>query len=218
MMLVFNSCSGTSNAYYQTLKIAFSEQIDAQKSLTEVQQSEVDIILVKRGERPTAIMALAYLENNQHKWVSSDNVMLIMEKGRLIRTLGLDDNRLFVSNTEADPLKSLPHLSPTKDESQRNTWSRKADRANGEYGYPLNSVFSNGQLDNLQAFNFDIETIYYVETVKFQAPANYIRLDNSWKNHFWYSKDGQLLKSLQKISPLSESLEITYLSRIARLK
>lgn len=215
LLIILSSCSGTYKAYYQTLQIAFAEQVDAQKTLVEVQQSKVDIISVKRGERPAAIMALAYLENGQHKWVSNDEAMLIMHKGRLIRSLGLGDNRLFLSNLDNDPLNFLG--GNTSDDRLPKTWLRIADRAGDEYGYPLNSTFSPAQQDTIKALNLNIESIYFVETVKFDALTNYIRLRNSWENQFWYSKEGVLIKSIQQISPLSEPIEITYLSRIARL-
>jgi hypothetical protein len=216
LILMFScGCSGTYHAYYQTLKIAFAKQDNAKITTREVQQSEIDVISVKRGERPTAIMALAYLENDQHKWVSSDNVMLVMEKGRIIRTLGFEENLLHSSNTNFDPLKSLPNHSSDKPEPL--TWSRIIDRTGDEYGYPIESIFSQASQDTVQALNLKIEAILYVETLNYDAPANYLRFNNSWQNHFWYTKSGELIKSIQKVSPLSESLEITYLSRIARL-
>jgi hypothetical protein len=214
LILIFaSSCSGTYHAYYQTLKIAFSEQENARMTLTQVEQSEIDIISVKRGERPSVIMALAYLENDQHKWVSSDNVMLIMEKGRIVRTLGLSDELLYLSNTDIDPLKSLP-LTP---EDQPQTWSHIVDLSDDEYGYPIASIFNNASQDTIEALALNIEATLYVETLNYKAPANYIQLSKSWKNHYWYAKSGEMIKSIQKVSPLSESLEITYLSRIARL-
>jgi hypothetical protein len=215
IVILTSSCSGTYQAYYKTLKIAFSEQVDAQMTLIEVQQSEVDIISVKRGNRSAAIMALAYLENGQHKWVSNDSAMLIMRKGRIIRTLGLSDNQLYLSNIDNDPLRFLANGSQHNKLSE--PWLRIMDRSGDEYGYPLNSIFSQARKDTLNTFNLNIETIYYVETVKYEAPTNYIRLNNRWENHFWFAEDGGLIKSIQKTSPQSESLEITYLSRIARL-
>lgn len=216
-LLFVSGCSGTYHAYYQTLKIAFSEQEDVEMTLIDVQQSRIDVISVKRGNRPNAIMALAYIENGQNKWISSDNAMLILEKGRIIRTLGLNENLLYTSNTDLDPLKSLPYLPMTKSEPKNQTWSRIIDRSDDEYGYLLESNFSLGQVDNLQALNLNISTTLYFEIVSFQAPANYLQLNNSWKNQYWYAKNGELIKSIQQVSPLSESLEITYLSRIARL-
>jgi hypothetical protein len=210
---LISGCSGTYHAYYQTLKIALTEQDDAKLTRIEVQQSDVDVILVKRGERPAAVMALAYLEHNQHKWVSSDNTMLVMDKGRITRTIGLDKNLLHLLNTDFDPLKFLPkHAS---DKSQ--TWLRGIDLTGDEYGYPIESKFSQASPDTIQALSLDIEVMLYVETLQYKAPANYLRVNKSWKNHFWYAKNGDLIKSIQTLSPLSESLEITYLSRIARL-
>jgi hypothetical protein len=215
ILILISGCSGTYQAYYQTLKIAFAEQDNAKITLVEVQLSDIDVMSVKRGERPVAIMALAYIENSQHKWVSSDNTMLIMDKGRIIRTIGLNENLLYSSNTDSDPLKSLPNYSIEKPNQQ--TWSRIVDRTGDEYAYPIESIFSQASLDTVQALNINIEAILYVETLNYKAPANYLRLNSSWKNHFWYAKNGDLIKSIQKVSPLSESLEITYLSRIARL-
>jgi hypothetical protein len=216
LILMFScGCSGTYHAYYQTLKIAFAKQENAKITTQEVQQSEIDVISVKRGERPTAIMALAYLENDQHKWVSSDNVMLVLEKGRIIRTLGLEENLLYSSSSDLDPLKSLPH--PPKHQPEQLTWSRIIDRTGDEYGYPIESIFSQASPDTLQVLSLKIEAILYVETLNYNAPANYLRFNNIWQNNFWYAKNGDLIKSIQKVSPLSESLEITYLSRIARL-
>jgi hypothetical protein len=215
ILILISGCSGTYQAYYQTLKIAFAEQDNAKITLVEVQQSDIDVMSVKRGERPVAIMALAYIENSLHKWVSSDNTMLIMDKGRIIRTIGLNENLLYSSNTDSDPLKSLSNYSSEKPNQQ--TWSRIVDRTGDEYAYPIESIFSQASLGTVQALNLNIEAILYVETLNYTAPANYLRLNNSWQNHFWYAKNGDLIKSIQKVSPLSESLEMTYLSRIARL-
>ena len=213
ILILISGCSGTYQAYYQTLKIALAEQNDVKLTLTEVQKSDIDVMSVKRGERPVVSMALAYLENNQHKWVSSDNTMLIMDKGRIKRTLGLDKNLLHLSNIEFDPLKSLPNHSNNKSQS----WSRKLDLTDDEYGHPIESTFSQASPDIIQALSLDIEAILYVETLNYGASANYLRFNKSWENHFWFAKNGELIKSIQKVSPLSEYFEITYLSRIARL-
>jgi hypothetical protein len=139
--------------------------------------------------------------------------MLIMDKGRIKRTLGLNKNLLHLSNTNFDPLQSMPNHSNNKSQ----TWSRTLDLTGDEYGYPIESIFSQASPVTIQALSRNIEAILYVETLKYMAPANYIQFNKSWKNFFWYTKRGVLIKSIQKLTPLSESLEITYLSRIARL-
>jgi hypothetical protein len=216
LILIFTSaCSGTYHAYYQTLRIAFSDKSDAKMTLFEVQQSDVDVISVKRGERPTAIMALAFIENGQHKWVSSDKAMFIIDKGRLIRTIGLRKNLLHSSSADIDPLKSLPHK--TMYTPQKQKWIRAVDQTGDEYGYSVESTFSGAVQDSVQALNLDIGAILYVETLVYKAPTNHIRINRNWKNYYWFAKSGEMIKSMQMTSPLSEALEITYLSRIARL-
>ena len=214
ILIITSACSGTYQAYYQTLKIAFSDQNDAMLTLVEVQQSNIDVILVKRGERPSVIMALAYIENGHHKWVSNDNAMLVMDKGRLLRTIGLNENLLYSSSTDTDPLKSLPH---STDILQQQTWTRIVDQTGDGYGYPIESTFSAAVKDSVQTLNLNIEAVLHVETLNYRVPTNYIRLNKIWKNYYWYAKSGKLIKSIQITSPLSEALEITYLSRIARL-
>jgi len=210
--MLTTSCSGTYHAYYETLKLAFSESTDAQMSLVEVQQSPVDVISLKRGERPVAIMALAYLENAQHKWVSRDNAMLIIEKGRVVRTLGLKENLLYLANTKSDPLKSFPSVMPKKQ------WQSMADFTGDQYAYPLESTFTTEKSEVLQALSLNITTLLFVENVSYLAPANFIRVNNGWTNYYWYDKQsGELIKTIQTLSPLAEPLEITYLSRISRL-
>jgi hypothetical protein len=216
LILIFTSaCSGTYHAYYQTLKIAFSDKSDAKMTFVEVQQSSVDVISVRRGERPSVIMALAYIENGQHKWVSSDKAMFVIDKGRLIRTIGLNKNLLYSSSTDIDPLKSLPHK--TMYVPQKQKWIRTVDQTDDEYGYSIESSFNDAIQDSVQVLNLDIDAILYVENLIYKVPTDYIRINKNWKNYYWYTKSGEMIKSIQMTSPLSEALEITYLSRIARL-
>ncbi|WP_166425115.1 YjbF family lipoprotein [Paraglaciecola sp. 20A4] len=205
-------CSGTYHAYYDTLKIAFSAPQDANMTQEEVSASKTDVMSVKRGERPIAIMALAYLENGQHKWVSGDNAIMIMEKGRVVRTVGLDKNLLYLSNTESDPLKTITNTSAVS------SWLRSADWSGDEYGYPIHSSFSQPTSQTLRILNKDIETTLYAESLVYDAPSDYIRLNREWQNLYWFDKQtGTLVKSIQTLSPISEPIEFIYLSRIARL-
>jgi hypothetical protein len=199
LILIFTSaCSGTYHAYYQTLKIAFSDKSDAKMTLVEVQQSSVDVISVRRGERPSVIMALAYIENGQHKWVSSDKAMFVIDKGRLIRTIGLNKNLLYSSSTDIDPLKSLPHK--TMYVSQKQKWIRTVDQTDDEYGYSIESTFNDAIQDSVQALNLDIETILYVENIIYKVPTDYIRISKNWKNYYWYAKSGEMIKSIQMVA------------------
>ena len=74
---------------------------------SEVERVPYPSMEIKRGERAKAIMALAYIEAGQHKWISGDQAMLILEQGRIVRTLGFATNLIHLSDKSADPLKSF---------------------------------------------------------------------------------------------------------------
>ena len=206
------SCGGTYHAYYDTLKIALKEPQDASMTLEEVGQSSIDLMSVTRSERPTAIMALAYLEKGQHKWVSGDDIMFVLEKGRLVRTLGLDNDLIHTVNTKEDPLKDASHL------LKERQWQFALDWENDEYGYPVTSTFGQPMSEPLTILTKSIDSIRVTETLRFEAPSEYIQTTPEWQNYYWYDKTtGTLIKSKQTLSPLSEPIEMTYLSRIARL-
>ncbi len=212
VLILLSACSGTNQAYYQTLKLAFSKQENVRLTLPEVQQSKTDLAQVTRGDKASITMALAYLEEAQHKWVSADKAMLILEKGRIVRTIGLEEDLLYISNTHADPLKALA-------ESSGKNWTRKIDWANDKYGHTIQSSFNDATADTLEIFNQSFEVVKYIENVRYTAPSKFIQLDRQWQNVFWVDKQsGILLKSKQKLAPHTELIEMLYLSRIARLK
>ncbi|ABG41708.1 hypothetical protein Patl_3202 [Paraglaciecola sp. T6c] len=206
------SCGGTYHAYYETLKIALKEPKNASLSLDDVKVSKTDIMSVIRGDRPTAVMALAYLENGKHKWLSSDNALLVLEKGRIVRTIGFERDLLHVSNSFADPLKRSHHHLANQQ------WKMALDWENDEYGYPVTSTFGQPKSEALTILTKSIDSIRFTETLRFEAPSEYIQTKHEWHNYYWYEKTtGTLIKSKQTLSPLSEPIEMTYLSRIARL-
>lgn len=211
-LLSLSGCGGTYHAYYETIKIALEEPQNASMNLEEVQSSTIDVMSVTRGERPTAIMALAYLENGQHKWVSGDDAMLIMENGRIVRTIGLGHDLIYTANRSEDPLKQLPG------ELSNRAWDFSLDWNNDEYGYPVTSQLDDPQVTQLNILTKQLDTLLYTEKLRYEAPSNYVRTQHEWNNYYWFEKStGTLIKSKQTLSPLSEPIEMIYLSRIARL-
>lgn len=192
-----------------------SENKDVELSFTDVQQSKFDIIAVKFGERPSGTMALFHLENNKFKWISGDHVVFIIEDGRILRTQGLPTNLLYMSNVDLDPIKSLPLNLNYKNKLE--LWSRAADFTGDEYGHMIESTFQQDSKETLKLLDIDIETTLYVESLNYLVSTDYIRGNSHWKNYFWYTEDGTLIKSIQKLSPMAEPIEIIYLSRVVRL-
>ncbi|GAB2921976.1 YjbF family lipoprotein [Rheinheimera gaetbuli] len=211
-LLVLSACSGTYNSYIDTLQLAFSTPQDVNLTLQQVREARSDLIYVRHGERSQAAMALLRLEAGQHKWVSADNALLIMQQGRIVRTVGFTNDLLHLSNIQGDQIRQTEAINPATE------WLRLADWQNGEYGYALSSRFSVAPGEVMKFFGHSLNTTRITEQVTYASPANYVRLDNRWQNDFWFDTNtGTLIKSAQQLAPFGERFEMTYISRIARL-
>lgn len=207
--LFISACSNTQQAYLRNIQMFFESNADIVVSDEKIKNSFADLVLVKHGDSPQATMALAFVENGLHKWVSRDGVMFIFQRGRLIRSLGLKHNLLYVSNTQNDPLIAPSnYVTPVK-------WERIIDSEYGDYGARLNSsttVIIN-QLLTIQS--------RLIMTKKYEEHVNYDSVKygkHNWTNTFWVDQETeQLVKSIQKTSAQADPIEITYISRAIRL-
>lgn len=211
-ILTLSACSSTYRSYYETLKLAFTTSPDAELSLEQVKNTEYDLLYVKHGERPQAVMALAFIEKEQHKWLSADNALLILEQGRIVRTAGLSNDLQYLTNTAADPLKQpLAQL-------DKQQWLRLADWQGSEYGYQIKSVFTASENEELTIYNKTFNTVKVTEQLEYIDKPVFWRVDTKWNNTFWFDQaSGRLLKSQQQLSPFSEPFELLYVSQVARL-
>lgn len=212
LLLALTGCAGTYSSYLDTLKLAFASSEDVSLTLQQVRSAPSDLLYVRHGERSQAAMALLRLEAGQHKWVSADNALLIMEQGRIVRTVGFSNDLLHLSNTQADQIRQPDAINADS------RWLRLADWQNGEYGYVLESRFNVQPNQNVAFFGHEINTTLIIEQVSYNSKANYLRFDQQWQNYFWFdTASGTLIKSEQQLAPFTERLEMTYISRIARL-
>jgi hypothetical protein len=212
LLTLLSSCSSTHQAYLRTLKVALDESSDIVLQNSDIAQSPADLIYVKKGESATVVLALAFIQNGQYKWISADKVALIEQNGRLIKTLALEQNLDFVYSETEDPL-----IHPTTINNSAN-WFRLIDYDRSQFGVQVNSTFSNkgSQLLSIQESNF--ETILIEEKVVATESVNHRFKQNTWQNQFWVSKaSGKIIRSRQKVTPDGEYFDITYVSRALRL-
>lgn len=208
-LLILASCSSTQEAYIKNVNIFLDVKDGIQLTDEEIQAIEADLIYIVSGERPQATMALAFIEDGDYKWVSNDNVVFVMRNGRLKRSAGRDQDLLFVSNLELDPLKSGADLQTGA------SWTRYIDAESSFFGVKLSSEFQITKDASILIQDKSFQTLLVTEVVSFTSSAHD---DSNWVNKFWYDKDsGDLLKSVQKSLPNSDVFEITYVSRALRL-
>jgi hypothetical protein len=208
---VISACSGTYRGYVDMLKLAFTEQQDVVFRFSELIVAKHDYLYVRMGDRSQVALGLAEIEQGQFKWVSGDRALLITEHGRVVRTSGLKNDLIFLTNTVSDPLKR------PFDISAQSQWLRLADWQQGEYGYQIRSHYEVKPVETMLFFDVAINVIPVVEHLQYQNEANFARSDHSWQNTFWLdAKTGEVLKSNQLLAPGKETLELIFISEVVR--
>ena len=119
--LLLMSCSGTYRSYTDMLQPAFTETPDVQLPYAAIATAKHDYLYVKQGEQAQVAMGLMFIEQGQFKWVSADRVVLVTEQGRIVRTIGLNNDLLHLTNSSSDPLKRRLNSTATA------SWTRLAD-------------------------------------------------------------------------------------------
>ena len=61
---------------------------------------------LRLNEGQRIFVVLGYIEQEQSKWLSQDNAMLVTHNGRLLKTVKLNNNLLEVTNSGQDPLRN----------------------------------------------------------------------------------------------------------------
>ncbi|WP_372628019.1 YjbF family lipoprotein [Arsukibacterium sp.] len=205
------SCSGTYRTYSDMLKLAFKETPDVQLPYSFLSDAPHDYLYVKQGERAQIAMGLMFVEREQLKWVSADRALLVTEHGRIVRTVGMANDLLYLTNLDNDPLKRKLNFAMAK------PWLRLADWQQNEYGYQLRSTFQYGATELMTFFGVQLEVIPVIERVSYDNAANFVRFDDKWQNLFWLdAKSGEVLKSRQKLLPTGQQFELTFISKVVR--
>lgn len=202
------ACSSIQQSHLRNFKSVFSPSPGVVLSQQELSKIDVDLINVKHGDRPLATMALAYIENDQYKWVSSDDVIFVTQAGRIVQTVGLDKNLVFTTNLQDDPLSQGANL--TGDHH----WQRLVDYDSQEYSLLIRTNSVTYKDVQLQVLGYSFDTRLIEEQADMQKNGH----DYTLVNRFWFdTSSGELLKSSQQISESNDTIVITYLHRAMRL-
>lgn len=200
-------CSSTFRTYTQTLELAFNQGDGASLTKAELAARDSDVLYAKVGALPNAVLVLAYLEHGQYKWISADEAMLVLEKGRIVKTTGFENNLLYLSDTALDPLKQkMAKIQAGQRWQSITDWSE-----NTESGHLLSYEILSTEITVLDLLDYRFQTKLVTEQVTFANGETAI-------NQFWYDLNtGWLLKSRQTIAPFWSEVELVHISTAGRL-
>lgn len=212
LVIATSGCSGSYRSYLNTLSYAFNPPGDVSVSLEHVRASNADLMYFRYGDQSRAVMVLGFLDNSQYKWVSADNALVNIEYGRIVRTIGLPNDLLYVTKMIPDPLQQgITALAGV-------SWQSRVDWENDEYGYLVQSDFSEPESAEIDILGHRFAVLKITETLTYIEKPVFVRFDQQWQNEYWFDRSsGQLLQSRQRYAPFQPVSEMVFLSRAARL-
>jgi hypothetical protein len=210
LIVLLAGCSNPFATHYTNIKLAIALNEDVTISLEEVKSSQVELALIKSGDRPVALIAKAFHENDQDKWISNDRAMLVIKHGRVIRTIGFKNDQLGQFTGSEDPLSDVSSI-------HNKTWMQLIDWSVGEYGNQTDSHFTLGQ-QSISILGNNFEALHVLEKVKQTQQGSLFLQDAAWYNEYWFDKaSGKLLETHLQASSVSDRFEIQFVSNAASL-
>ena len=206
LLPLFAGCSGSTQAYKEALQYAFFPAPDVQLTPEQLAQRPYDSLYAKVGNLPQAVLVLAAVENGLHKWRSADQAMLVLQKGRLVRSSGFLQNIHFSKVQGLDPIsKALPHI------AVGDSFERVVDGSAAEHSGELQMLTITAiRSDSLPLLGHTFSVSVVEERVQI---AN-----RSFTNEFWFDNaSGLLLKSVQQAASSFPPVELTHINVAYRL-
>jgi len=194
------ACNQSQQGIGETVKLAIFGTPDVQLTAEQVHEIPYASIYAKVNGESQILLVLAYAENGNLKWVTRDKAMLITRNGRLVKTLGLPDNLLDVTEQDSDP---LIHAQRIVDGTQ---WTRIQSWTEGKQlrTATLSSRFSLAGVETVTVLN--VPHVYRV----LDEDISVAQLNIHYHNRFWIEPDtGAVRKTEQYIGPGYFPIETT---------
>ncbi|WP_419569481.1 YjbF family lipoprotein [Rheinheimera sp.] len=201
------SCTSTYKNYAYSFEQAFFPDSGVNLTADEIAAQKYDVLYVTSGNRPRALVVLAYVEQDDRKWVSNDKAMLVTRNGRVVKTAGFSTDLVYSEATVADPLQHQ-----ALELRQGLSWNSLSDWSSGDSSVQTSYRISDVQAETLEIAGMSLPTRKVTEQVTFgngQTAENVFWLDPS---------SGQVLKSLQYIAPFFSPLLIEHVTAAAKLQ
>lgn len=197
------ACNQSQQGIGETFKLAILGTPDVQLTPEQVHDIPYASIYAQVNGGSQIFLVLAYAENGNLKWVTQDKAMLVTRNGRLVKTLGLPDNLLEVTNLDSDP---LIHAQRIVDGTQ---WTRIQSWTEGKQlrTATLSSRFSLAGVETVTIL--DAPHAYRV----LDEDVSVAQMNTHYRNRFWIEPDtGVVRKAEQYIGPGYFPIETTTLT------
>lgn len=209
-ILLTAGCTQKFNDVSATVEEAYSNNIDVELTSDEIKQVPYASAYLRIGSQRQIFVVLAFAEENkitgakQLKWVSADKSMIVTENGRIVKTIGLQENNLVaLSGTYPNfsDVDTVCNYTLTYD------WMPKY-----RYNYSATVQLSKSITSTVETVLYTSPTQIFEEIIYFKA------LDSKITNRYWVDTSGNVLKTRQYLGPNMEPIEMIFLKRYAEGK
>jgi len=158
------------------------------------------LIRAKIGKKAgKSVLVLSRIQQDEQSWSSADRATLILDHGRLIRTVGLTENIAGTHFSRPDPLARSPQKLTTPTAVSRVIDIKRNDRL---YTYLIESTMAPAGPRTIDILGMKFDTLLLRESNRLQGSRW------AFENLYWVDVyDGFIWKSIQYISRRQPPLE-----------
>lgn len=202
LCLLLQACTQTQQGLVDTAKLAVMGPDDVTVSDEQIESLPYASMYLRIDKGQRIFLVLGYDENGQQKWVTQDRAMLVTQKGRLVKTLGLSDNLLEVNNLPQDPLTHPLHIRDGESWTRIMSWTENGQLRSSSAA----SRFTRDRDEVLMLAGRQIACHVWHEEVTLAANGT------QWQNTFWIDAvSGEMRQSVQQVGADTLPVEITIL-------
>lgn len=200
-------CSQSIKSVGETAKLAIFGQPDVELPVQKIEQLPYASAYLKVGKAPQAFVVLATSEQGQQKWVTADKNMVVTQNGRVVKTIGFNEDIVYVSNVSRDPLfLGLLKSDTPKKWHYKTVWSQVF-----KGGYEQFSEFESKGYETVTVLEKSRQLHRFDEKVT--VPA----LNKTYTNNYWLNpENGMVIKANQHMGPDLALIQFTILKPYAQ--
>lgn len=219
------ACTSAYQDFYDSVEYALEsyKAEDVVLSAEAIEEFPYSGLYIRRGDNRQALIVLGFIDREagrrQHSWISADNITIVTENGRIIKTIGQTEaissselgnhDILAISNRDKDPL----HCIILERQQCPTTYSREIDyldrnRARSTYAESTFNVSAEQQTITLPRGE---RNVYYVTETGTFSPSG-----KTFQNEFWLEADGHVVRSIQHLTPGEKPIMLEQVKWVGR--
>lgn len=195
-VVLLSGCMNRVESMKETLAFAWSGNQDVTVTQERLDEINYPMMYARFNQQRRIALGLGFDDNDQYKWLSGDQEVVVTRHGRVVQTQGVSGNLnelAWVSNLRNDPLKCLTQLN-----SQCSlTWQAQVQSGVAQEAsiHAITSQFSRIGSETLELpINRFVNTVHWREQI---AQDN----GTTWTNDYWLSTEtGRVVKSSQQLT------------------